>query len=356
VKFGIFFIGDNYPTERSNADFYAELLDQVGYAEELGFDSVWFAEHHFHEKYGVCPSPPVLMAAAAQRTRRIRLGSGVTLLPFHNPLRVAEDYAMVDLLSQGRLDFGAGRAFLRHEFVGFQISVEESRERFDEALDIILKAWTGERFSYEGKYYRVRDTALSIVPVQRPHPPVWIAAVSPETPVLAARKGFPVLLVSAGFKAADSKMGRTLGATLQAFGEAYVTAGHGEARPELPIVYYTHVGKSRAQIREDTEKHITRYFRTVPIPPPPEGEPLTELTRKYEELRKWNQTVTYDQLLEQNVILFGDPVRCREKIQVMQEAGITSLLCFMNFGGLVHEKVRESMRLFAEEVMPYFRP
>ena len=303
MKFGIFFIGDNYPAERSNADFYAELLDQVAYAEELGFESVWFAEHHFHERYGVCPTPPVMMAAVAQRTKRIRLGSGVALLPFHHPLRVAEDYAMVDLLSGGRLDFGVGRAFLRHEFAGFQVAVEESRERFDEALEIILQAWKGERFSYEGKYYRVRDTALSITPLQKPHPPVWVAAVSPETPALAARKGLPIMLVSAGFKAADPEMGKTLRAVLHTFGEAYTAAGHGTTLPEVPIVYYTHVGRSAAQVREATEKHIIRYFRTVPIPPPSEGTPLTELTRKYEELRKWNQTVTYAQLLEQNVVL-----------------------------------------------------
>jgi natural product biosynthesis luciferase-like monooxygenase protein len=355
MKFGLFFIGDNYPAERANVDFYAELLDQVVCAEELGFHSVWFAEHHFHDRYGVCPSPPVLMAAAAQRTTRIRLGSGIALLPFHHPLRVAEDYAMVDLLSRGRLDFGAGRAFLQHEFTGFQVAVEESRERFDEALEIILQAWRGERFSYEGKYYRVCDTVLSITPLQKPHPPVWVAAVSPETPTLAARKGLPILLVSAGFKAADHAMSNTLRGVLNTFAEAYTEAGHGPTLPEVPIVYYTHVGRSAAQTREATEKSILRYFRTVPIPPPPEGTPLTALTRKYEELRRWNATVTYEQLLEQNVVLFGDPARCREKIRVMQEAGITSLLCFMNFGGLAHGHVRESMRLFAEEVMPAFR-
>ncbi len=179
--------------------------------------------------------------------------------------------------------------------------------------------------------------------------------MSPETPGLAARKGFPVMLVSAGFKAADSELGHTLRKTVQTFTEAYATAGHGKTHPDLPIVYYTHVGKSATQVRETTEQYITRYFRTVPIPPLPPGKSLTELTRKYEELRKWNQTVTYEQLLEQNVALFGDPARCREKIRVMQEAGITYLLCFMNFGGLAHEKVRESMKLFAQEVMPSFR-
>src|SRR5439155_7019679 len=175
----------------------------------------------------------------------------------------------------------------------------ESRERFDEALDIILKAWSDERFSYEGKYYQVRETVLSIMPVQKPHPPVWIAGISPETPALAARRGFPVMLVSAGFKAADREMGTTLSATLRTFADAYAAAGHGATHPDVPIVYYTHVGKSAAQVREATERHIIRYFRTVPIPPLPAGEPLTELTRKYEELRKWNQTVTYEQLVEQ---------------------------------------------------------
>jgi alkanesulfonate monooxygenase SsuD/methylene tetrahydromethanopterin reductase-like flavin-dependent oxidoreductase (luciferase family) len=176
MRFGIFSVVDHYPAElpRTAAQFYGELLEQVEAAESLGFDAFWIAEHHFHE-YGAVPSPPVWMAAAAQRTRRIRLGAGVVVLPFRNPLQVAEDYAMVDVLSGGRLNLGAGSGYLRHEFDGFGVDPAEKRDRFDEALDIVLRAWTGEPVSYEGRYHRVQDVRLNVRPLQRPHPPVWIA-------------------------------------------------------------------------------------------------------------------------------------------------------------------------------------
>jgi alkanesulfonate monooxygenase SsuD/methylene tetrahydromethanopterin reductase-like flavin-dependent oxidoreductase (luciferase family) len=149
MRLGLFSVVDHYPSEleRATGDFYAELLEQAEAADEWGFDSFWVAEHHFHE-YGAVPRPPVLLAAAAQRTRRIRLGSGVVVLPFDHPLRVAEDYAMVDVLSGGRLNLGVGSGYLKHEYAGFGVDPEDKRARFDEALEILLRAWTGERFSY----------------------------------------------------------------------------------------------------------------------------------------------------------------------------------------------------------------
>ena len=196
MRFGIFSVVDHYPKElpRTSGQLYAELLEQVEAAEEWGFESFWIAEHHFHE-YGGVPRPPIWMAAAARRTRRIRLGAAVVVLPFDNPLRAAEDYAMVDILSSGRLDLGAGAGYLAHEFEGFGIDPEEKRERFDEALEILLKAWTGERFSYQGKYHQVRDVRLNVVPVQKPRPPVWIATLRADRAPSVGARGFPVMLI-----------------------------------------------------------------------------------------------------------------------------------------------------------------
>src|SRR6185369_6874207 len=137
--------------KRDTKEFYDELLEQAQLADELGFDSFWVAEHHFHP-YGVIPRAAIWLAAASQRTRRIRLGAAVVVLPFEHPLRTAEDYAMVDLLSNGRLSIGVGSGYLNHEFGGFGISLAEKRERFDEALAIIRKAWSGERVAHEGKF------------------------------------------------------------------------------------------------------------------------------------------------------------------------------------------------------------
>ena len=153
MRLGLFSVVDHYPAEmgRSTGDFYAELLEQAEAAEEGGFDSFWVAEHHFHE-YGAVPRPPILLSAVAQRTRRIRLGSGVVVLPFDHPLRVAEDYAMVDVLSGGRLNLGVGSGYLKHEYAGFGVDPEDKRAHFDEALEVLLRAWTGERVSYTGAH------------------------------------------------------------------------------------------------------------------------------------------------------------------------------------------------------------
>lgn len=163
MRFGIFSVADHYPRElrRSATELYGELRDQAEAADALGFDSFWIAEHHFHE-YGAVPRPPVWLAAAAQRTRRIRLGSAVVVLPFDNPLRTAEDYAMVDMLSGGRLNLGVGSGYLTHEYAGFGLSLEEKRERFTEALEIVLRAWTGERFSYEGRFPHIENVQLNL--------------------------------------------------------------------------------------------------------------------------------------------------------------------------------------------------
>ena len=196
LGFGLFSVVDHFPKEltRTTAEFYGELLEQVEAAETLGFRTFWVAEHHFHE-YGGIPRPPVWMAAAAARTRRIRLGAGVVVLPFDNPLRTAEDYAMVDVLSGGRLDLGTGSGYLKHEYAGFNLDPEEKRARFDEALEILLRAWTGERFSYEGRYHLVRDVQLNVRPLQRPRPPIWVATLRADSAPRIGARGFPAMLI-----------------------------------------------------------------------------------------------------------------------------------------------------------------
>src|SRR5712692_742201 len=177
---------------QSHAQVYANTLDECKLAEELGFHTVWLAEHHF-SVYGIAPSLPVLAAAIARETRRVRIGTAVVVAPFAHPVRIAEEFAMVDILSGGRLDFGIGRGYQPKEFRGLGISMEGTRERFDEALEIIRRAWTGDRVTFEGRFYQVRDLRILPRPVQKPHPPFWTAAVSPDTYTLAARKGFKIL-------------------------------------------------------------------------------------------------------------------------------------------------------------------
>jgi alkanesulfonate monooxygenase SsuD/methylene tetrahydromethanopterin reductase-like flavin-dependent oxidoreductase (luciferase family) len=330
MRFGLFSVCDHYPAElpRTSAQFYGELLEQVVAAEELGFESFWIAEHHFHE-YGAIPAPPVFLAAAAQRTRRIRLGAAVVVLPFHNPLLVAEDYAMVDVLSGGRLNLGAGSGYLQHEYEGFGIDPGDKRERFDEALDILLKAWTGARFSYDGRFHTVKDVKLNVVPVQKPHPPVWVAVLRNEAAVQVGKKGFPVMMIP---YVTSERIGE-FAETLAAFRAAYAEAGGEPARATLPFGFHTYVSDSFEGATAEAREAMERYVRT----------------RLYARQRP------YQTLVEKNLIAFGSPQDVIRVARLYQEAGYTDYLAIVNFGGLPQARVLRSMELMARHVLPAFR-
>src|SRR3989449_6833486 len=155
---------------QTEAGVYADALEEARLADELGFEAIWLAEHHF-SSYGICPSLAVLAAAIARETRRARIGTSVVVAPFAHPLRIAEEWAMVDILSGGRLEFGLGRGYQPNEFRGFGVSMERTRERSDECLEIIRRAWTEERVTFEGEFYTVRDVRVLPKPIQKPHPP-----------------------------------------------------------------------------------------------------------------------------------------------------------------------------------------
>jgi alkanesulfonate monooxygenase SsuD/methylene tetrahydromethanopterin reductase-like flavin-dependent oxidoreductase (luciferase family) len=172
MKFGIFIFGDNHPElQRSNQALFTEILTIGEWAEELGFASFWLAEHRFYW-YDTCPSPPMLIAALGQRDRKNQVRSGVSVLSFHHPLIVAEEYAFADNLCGGRLDFAIGSGFSPVEYKMFGMSAEEARERYCEAFDVVLKAWTQEEFSYRGRFYQIESGSLYLKPAQKPLPSI----------------------------------------------------------------------------------------------------------------------------------------------------------------------------------------
>src|SRR5438094_9107457 len=191
MRFGFF---DQLPCASgySERQRYQDIIAQIELGDEVGFDTVWLGELHFSRAFSILADPLMLLAAASQRTSRIRLGTAVTLLPMHNPVKIAEEAAVADILSDGRLEFGVGRGTAPLHYAGYGIAQEESRERFDEALDFIIGAWTHERFSFEGKYFRAHELPVVPRPLQVPHPPVRIAANSPDTFPFAARRHFPI--------------------------------------------------------------------------------------------------------------------------------------------------------------------
>src|SRR5206468_3662415 len=175
------------------AQAFDDFLAQVTVAEDLGYDAVWLAELHFQKERSVLSSPLVVGATIAGRTKRVKIGFAVQVLPLIHPLRLAEDVATLDQVSKGRLDFGVGRSGLPGHYTGFNIPYEESQERFDETLEILLKAWTEERFTYEGKYFQFHDVCAIPKPYQKPHPPLRVAATSEESYAAVGRRGLPIV-------------------------------------------------------------------------------------------------------------------------------------------------------------------
>jgi len=305
---------------------------------------VWLAEHHF-SAYGICPSLAVLAGAVARETSRVRIGTAVVIAPFAHPVRIAEEWAMVDILSGGRLEFGLGRGYQPKEFVGLGVSMERTRERFDESLELIRRAWTEERVTFEGEFYRVRDLAVLPKPAQRPHPPLWTAAVSPDTYKLAARRGLK-LLTSPSFTPWD-----ILRKNYDAY-HAEWQATHGSPSGEICLNKIIHVADSSREARENLREPIQWFFRTqAGLISDAEGVP-PEQYKFYRRVRENLLSLTEEVALEQAAIV-GDPEEVADKVRAHREAlGVTNVMGAFSRGGLPHEKVTRSMRLFAEKVMP----
>ncbi len=194
MQFGYFTLTDTPPAygagRRNPQQFLREVLQETLLAEALGFNSAWVPEHHFG-LFGCLPTPAVFLAHVAAKTARLKLAPATVLLPCNQPLRVAEEYAMLDLLSNGRAIFSAGRGYDKREYDAFAIPFDESRARFDEEMQLVRKAWVEEEFTFEGTFHRVLEP-LTVLPrpVQQPHPPIYVACFSRPTVEMAARSGF----------------------------------------------------------------------------------------------------------------------------------------------------------------------
>src|SRR5271166_1922658 len=249
MRFGFF---DQLPCADGFSEHqrYRDFIAQIELGDALGFDTAWLGEIHFNRAFSILADPLMVLAAAAQRTSRIRLGTAVTLLPLHNPIKIAEQAATADILSDGRLEFGVGRG-VAYQYRGYGIPQEESRERFEEALDFILQAWTNETISFEGKYFRARDLSLVPKPVQSPHPPVRIAANSPDTFPFAGSRKLPIF-ASPLINPPDKLKGGLA---------VYRAALTADTPGDVALAFPVHIAASRAQAREDCEPGLLRFLR-----------------------------------------------------------------------------------------------
>ena len=254
MKFSAFLLFHRFDDRRSFREVYDYNLAVAETLEEVGFDGVWISEHHFRD-YGTVPDVLSMLGYLAGRTDRLRLGTGVVVLPLHNPLHIAEQAAQLDVISGGRLQFGVGRGYQGIEFDGFGIDLAEARDRYDEALEVVIGAWTTDDFHHSGKFYETGTINLVPRPLQSPHPPVHVAAVSPETVERHAVRGIPILADPA---APFNKVQQAAETWLR----SAAAAGHDVDAAELVISRSVYVAPTIEQAHEDQERFEKMFDRS----------------------------------------------------------------------------------------------
>lgn len=323
---------------------YRSRVDEAELADRLGFDALFLAEHAFC-RHGR-PSPAVTLANMAARTRRIRLGTAVSVLPWHNPLEVAQDYATLDILCDGRLEFGVGRGAFKREFDGYGIDWLESQPRYEECLEIILKAWTGEPFSFAGRYHRIPEVAVNPTPVQRPHPPLWTPTLHAGSMRAAVARGITPM-VGASFSHPDRIRDnfRQLDAIIEETGRHDI---HRVAHPHIFIG--DSVAEAREEARESVEWLLEDFADMWTLPP---GEAYPERFAFQEQLAAYIGSLTFDKVVEDDLLWIGDVDHIVDRLRWLRdECKVDFIVSNMSPGGMEHEKVAKSMELLATKAMP----
>ena len=354
MRFGTFFFFQAVPWLTHDEVVHREL-EQMEWTEELGFDQIWLTEHHFID-YGLAVDPGTLAGVAAARTRRVRIGLAAAILPFHNPLRLAEQTALVDVISRGRLDVGVGRGNRPAEFRGYNVPQQENRERFEEAVEVLKRAWTEERFSYAGRFFTINEARVMPRPAQKPHPPLYQVCGSKESIEATAARGWPML---------NSVLRGNAEQQLATNRDLYVGALRSLGRSDADIAalladwgvsrqIYVAATDAQAQAEaKEAELWYQESFRRFVLPERIE-DAHPSLQPHFRQLAERLAKVNWDDLVRETVA-FGSPDTVARKIEAMRAAGVGHVLCWMNFGGLAQDKIKRSMELFAREVMPAFR-
>ncbi len=349
MEFGLFHQFPSVPGG-SEADTFAEGFAQIDAAEALGLDVIWLAELHFDPKRSVLSAPLSVASAVAARTRRIGIGIAVQVLPLCHPLRLAEEAATVDQISQGRLIFGVGRSGLPRTYDDYGVSYAESRERFAEVLDIIEQAWTRDRIDYDGRYYSFHNIAVTPKPFQRPYPSIRIAAASPDTYPAVGARGLPIFLNARHGSFAE------FAPAIAEYRAAYEAAGH-PGRGQVYLRVPTYVAATGQQAYDEPRDSLMHFIReqTERLRDSMSRSGTRAIEGRAERLKRL-ETLTYDEALEGQVLI-GTPEGVAERLfELQDELGIDGILAEINCGGLIpHKQVVSAMRLLSEKVMPQFR-
>jgi alkanesulfonate monooxygenase SsuD/methylene tetrahydromethanopterin reductase-like flavin-dependent oxidoreductase (luciferase family) len=350
LKFGYFTLTDNSigygERRRDPGQLLKEVVNQAIAAEGLGFNSAWLPEHHFG-LFGVLPTPAQALTYIAAKTTRLRLAPATVLLPCTQPLRTAEEFAVLDLLSDGRAIFSAGRGYDEREYKGFEIPFEESRTRFDEEMLIVRKAWTEEGWTFHGQHHTIAEP-INVVPkpVQKPHPPVYVACFSEPTMRMAAEQGFNIIF--APFAA--SMMFGSLANAVARFNELATEAGHPDSRAMCS--YFTCIADTPQEKRAAQERllyYLTNFIPAVPQDPdkaPPHIRYFVDIAERVKRMQP--------QDLGQRSIVTGTVDEVIQQFEEVEAAGIEEVICYFNFGLLPHAETMRQMERVSGEVMPHF--
>jgi alkanesulfonate monooxygenase SsuD/methylene tetrahydromethanopterin reductase-like flavin-dependent oxidoreductase (luciferase family) len=345
MKFGLF-SHIPWPEGIEQKQVIDETTEQAQLGEELGFVGGWYAEHHF-SRYGLGASSLIILSHIAAHTQTFRVGTAILVPPLHQPTRLAEDLATLDLVSNGRVDVGFGRGSANYEYYGYNVAGDESQGRFQEAIRLIQALWTTPDLTHEGQYFKVNRANLVPSPIQKPHPPIFIAAtLTQATLEFVVSTGHP-LIIGVVLDTSDA-------VTLcRKFVQMSAAAGHNVPMSSIPFSRYFYVAESEAQARQDTQASLEWTLDMIQW-----RRTFSESSEVYHRMADWRHTRTelptsYDELFERRAII-GAPQSCVEQIKALQKEGIDYFICNFAFGGLQQQKVMRSMRLFAKEVMPHF--
>ena len=356
MKFGIFYI---VPWHESFTQEQAlnQALEQIELADQLGIDEVWLGEHRF-SRHGLLSGIWSFLGNVAARTKRIRIGTAVIVLPLHNPVLVAEEVAMLDVISGGRVNFGIGAGYQRQEFDGVGVDIDESRDRFREAVDVMIKAWTEETLTYHGKFTNVDDVWVIPKPLQKPYPPLFQAvSTSPASVDFAASRKIQVI---AG--GPTDIMGQAP-EVIKMWRQKMEEYGHEHAHLDPPMSKSIYVAPTMEEAERDPiglEDFSSRILRSIGNTGAAIGMPVDKngnIAKGYEHwANRQNDRDRRDDLGHAGLPpLRGTPDVVIERLKLTQEAGINHVFGSFGFAGLPHDKVMRSIELFATEVMPHFK-
>ena len=341
MKFGSHYLPTYVPDlDGSLPEFYQKMFAQMEEMDQLGYDHIWVTEHHFAMYGGTLPHPPTFMAAVARTTKRIRLGVAINVLPLHNPLDVAESYAMVDVISNGRLDFGVGKGSEAHEYKKFGVEQKESTGRMYEGVKVMLQAWSDKAVNFTGEFFNYENVPVYPKPVQRPHPPMWVGCARTEdTFRWAGENGFHLMTLPYLYREAH-----TLPGFIKSYRDGLIKNGHDPRTKDILGKFHIYVSSSLEKAIEEAGPYITSYYDVHKAADP---------SRKEMGLLSQRDTKTQ---LEQGFAIAGDPERVADSIRKWSEdVGLTTISGTFYFGGMPQEMALKNIRLFAEKVLPKFK-